>query len=322
MPSWPYTNQAIDLSQYTRLFGRMQDSGVSGPLGTTDLRATADGSGMAVTVAPGFAVIRGHAYYSTDPQALTVGASTATARIDSVVLRLNPALPDATKVVVAIKPGAATPPAMVQTETGIYEIELARITVPPSAVIIQANNVQDFRQYLGVNVRAWFTETRPVGALGVLGWNESLKLWEGWTGTAWAPIAPAITFTTLPGKPATYPPTIGAGADQAVAGNDPRLTNSRPPNAHNHDAQDITLFGTTPIVTWCQNTFVDKNDARLTNSRTPLVHDMNVYHSGILTIDKGGTGGNTATSALNALGIFVQSSQPAYAPGRVWIKIP
>lgn len=34
------------------------------------------------------------------------------------------------------------------------------------------------------------------------------------------------------GKPATFPPTIGTGAAEAVAGNDSRLTNARTPSAH------------------------------------------------------------------------------------------
>lgn len=44
--------------------------------------------------------------------------------------------------------------------------------------------------------------------------------------------------------------------------------------------------------------------------------------SGTLPVSKGGTGQTTTTAALNALGIYVQSSAPSYAPGRVWIKIP
>jgi hypothetical protein len=36
----------------------------------------------------------------------------------------------------------------------------------------------------------------------------------------------------LPDYPATFPPAIGSAANQAVAGNDPRLTNSRTPTAH------------------------------------------------------------------------------------------
>lgn len=43
------------------------------------------------------------------------------------------------------------------------------------------------------------------------------------------PPAPNTNWELLPGKPATFPPVIGAGATQAVAGNDPRLSDARPP---------------------------------------------------------------------------------------------
>ena len=44
--------------------------------------------------------------------------------------------------------------------------------------------------------------------------------------------------------------------------------------------------------------------------------------SGVLPISKGGTGQVTSETALNALGIYVSSAQPAYALNRVWIKVP
>jgi len=44
--------------------------------------------------------------------------------------------------------------------------------------------------------------------------------------------------------------------------------------------------------------------------------------TGVLPISKGGTGKNTALEALNALGIYIQAAQPAYALNRVWIKTP
>ena len=39
-------------------------------------------------------------------------------------------------------------------------------------------------------------------------------------------------------------------------------------------------------------------------------------------VNRGGTGATTATQALKNLGIYVQSSAPSHANGRVWIKIP
>lgn len=39
-------------------------------------------------------------------------------------------------------------------------------------------------------------------------------------------------------------------------------------------------------------------------------------------INRGGTGANNAAQALRNLGIYVQSTNPGHANGRVWIKIP
>ena len=41
--------------------------------------------------------------------------------------------------------------------------------------------------------------------------------------------APNTTWELLPGKPSVFPPIIGNESDEAVAGNDPRLTDSRTP---------------------------------------------------------------------------------------------
>jgi hypothetical protein len=39
-------------------------------------------------------------------------------------------------------------------------------------------------------------------------------------------------------------------------------------------------------------------------------------------INRGGTGADNATQALRNLGVYVQSTDPGHANGRVWIKIP
>ncbi len=40
------------------------------------------------------------------------------------------------------------------------------------------------------------------------------------------------------------------------------------------------------------------------------------------SVGRGGTGATTASQALKNLGIYVQSTDPGHANGRVWIKIP
>lgn len=39
-------------------------------------------------------------------------------------------------------------------------------------------------------------------------------------------------------------------------------------------------------------------------------------------VSRGGTGANNAQQALRNLGIYVQSSDPGHANGRIWIKTP
>ena len=44
----------------------------------------------------------------------------------------------------------------------------------------------------------------------------------------------SVAWADITGKPSTFAPIIGSGSDQAVAGNDSRLTDARTPTAHTH----------------------------------------------------------------------------------------
>lgn len=66
------------------------------------------------------------------------------------------------------------------------------------------------------------------------------------------------------------PPIIGPGATQAVAGNDPRLTDARTPTAHavsheNGGTDEITVLGLSGL---------------LADDQTPLTHDILTKHNG------------------------------------------
>ena len=50
----------------------------------------------------------------------------------------------------------------------------------------------------------------------------------------------SVAWADITGKPATFAPIIGSGSDQAVAGNDSRLTDARSPTAHTHAVSDVT----------------------------------------------------------------------------------
>jgi hypothetical protein len=75
----------------------------------------------------------------------------------------------------------------------------------------------------------------------------------GWKKLTWAGIkttlkgyfdtlyqAAGVSWTTLAGKPATFPPTIGTTGTTAVAGNDARLADARTPTEHTQAISSIT----------------------------------------------------------------------------------
>ncbi len=71
-------------------------------------------------------------------------------------------------------------------------------------------------------------------------WLASLV---GATGQTGQPGQPGTTdWNGITNKPATFAPIIGSGAAQAVAGNDSRLTDARPPNPHTHAESDVTAL--------------------------------------------------------------------------------
>lgn len=52
--------------------------------------------------------------------------------------------------------------------------------------------------------------------------------------------AGAPSWDDLAGKPDTFPPVIGSGGTDAVAGNDPRLTDARTPTSHAHPVSQVS----------------------------------------------------------------------------------
>lgn len=84
--------------------------------------------------------------------------------------------------------------------------------------------------------------------------------------------AGTTSWAGITGTPSTFPPTIGATSSTAVAGDDARLTNARPPTAHTHAAADIAS-GTLDVarlpVGSSASTVCAGNDGRLSDTRTP-----------------------------------------------------
>lgn len=192
MTSWPYVAQDTTDIEYGRLFREMAGSdGMAGSFGDNVLKVTGDGSaGRNVKMATGAAVLRGYMFYSTAIESLPVAAPSAAARMDLACLELNLSAPlVANRILPKILQGTSgslTPPALTQTETGIYQIGLSTIQVDPGVSVITADKVTDVRSWMDQKVGAWTTNRRPVSPRKYkLGFNETLGVWEYYDGTNW-----------------------------------------------------------------------------------------------------------------------------------------
>lgn len=269
--AWPFETDDTTEVQFARLMDALQESGV-----VTGLTLTA-GAGMSVNVATGAILIQGLYVESTAVENVAVAAAHATQRRkDYLVVRRNFTTNAATIVAITGTPtgGGGTLPTL-QQDDSIWEHPIGVITVPAAATNLVSDNISERRATLS---RGWLvyrnTDERPTPTRVAFGVNITSKQIELFDGTDWGAIQ--ITWSNVTGKPSTYPPTIGAGAGDAVAG----------------------------------------NDIRLSDRREPLVHDINSgsYHSGNLAVSKGGTGGATPAAArdnLEALGGVVQTAATA-----------
>lgn len=197
--SWPFDNADTTEGQFSQLFRRLQNSGVSGSPATTDVKVTGDSTGMNVKVAAGYAIVRGHAYYNSSQVTLTIGTASASPRIDSVVLRLDPTANTIVLAVVAGTPAASpVAPTLTQTDEGTYELAIAQVAVGASVSTISAGNVTDVRPFLGTQFGRWTTATRPTSPLvGTAGFNTTTATPEYWDGSAWVSFTPAVTASMI-----------------------------------------------------------------------------------------------------------------------------
>ncbi|WMI34749.1 minor tail protein [Streptomyces phage Marav] len=235
--SYPFDGQPVSEGQYSYLFRELAShSGIADQVGGSGFAVVGDGSGMNVKVNPGFAVVRGHAVQSTATETVTIAAASAATRYDRVVLRLDPTANNITLAVVQGTSGGGVP-ALTQTDTGIYEFPLATVTIPVGAATISAGNVTGEREFLGNSVGGWTTATRPKNPrTGRLGLNTSTNRWEFWDGTKWADLAPTITWQTIEGAPASFPPAEHTHPWDQVTGKPATF----PPSSHNHDWDQVT----------------------------------------------------------------------------------
>ena len=120
--SWPFENIDTSETQYSLLFRNVGEGVI--PARGLELLAFADSTGMTTKVKTGDALVRGHYYNSTAETSLTISAANASlARIDRVVLRLDPS---ANTIILAVLEGVAdaspSPAALTQTECSMTAV--------------------------------------------------------------------------------------------------------------------------------------------------------------------------------------------------------
>jgi hypothetical protein len=152
---WPFANIDTTTTQFSQ-WSRNIGEGVKGSFNTTDLKVTAPGTGMTVSVAAGQALVRGHYYYNTSAATLNISTANATnPRIDAIVINLDPSVNSAVLTVVAGTPAASpVAPTLTQTDAAVYQFLLATVLVPAAASTIASGNVTDARTFLG---QGWFS---------------------------------------------------------------------------------------------------------------------------------------------------------------------
>ena len=187
--SFPFEGIDTTETQFSQ-WARHFNSGVNDEPTGTALEVSA-GTGLAVDVEAGQAMVRGHYYVSTATESLALATADATNdRIDLVVLKLDPV---ANSIVLNVKTGtpAGSPsaPALVQTDAGVFEQPLAEVLVPATAGV--PGTIADAREFMGTRLGSWATAGRPLPAGRVLfGFNTttgSIEFYNTNT-SAWTPV--------------------------------------------------------------------------------------------------------------------------------------
>ena len=187
--SFPFENIDTTETQFSQ-WARNFNSGVDDVPTGTALEVSA-GTGLAVDVEAGEAMVRGHYYISDATESLALATADATNdRLDTVVLRLDPS---ANSIILAVKTGtpAGSPsaPALVQTDAGIYEQPLADVLVPATSGV--PTTITDRREFQGTRLGSWTTTGRPTPAGRVLfGFNTTTGAVEYYDTnlSAWTPV--------------------------------------------------------------------------------------------------------------------------------------
>jgi hypothetical protein len=182
--SGPFTSSSIATEyQWSRLARAWGLDGVlADDVAGTDLKVTGSGTST-VTVAAGEAFVNGF-YYSLTGGSLAVNvtsnATGGTARVDRVVLRLDPT---ADAIHPVYKTGGTSAPALTQDPAGIWEVPLAQCTIAAGASVVTGVNVVDQRWLTGKPVVQGIAGQRRPSRKGLL-LVEGNDIYMG-DGSAW-----------------------------------------------------------------------------------------------------------------------------------------
>lgn len=152
--SWPFhdgtSGTPVLEDQWSKMARTWSQSGVVSY--GNNLGPYSDSDGRQVKVPTGRAIVRGHYYENASPTKVLAIAANASGnpRIDRVVLRLDPSANSVTLAVLQGTPaGSPSAPALTQTDVGVFEISLARVTVANGATNIVPADVIDERTFIG-----------------------------------------------------------------------------------------------------------------------------------------------------------------------------
>ena len=213
--SWPFHNGSTGTpvleDQWSIMARQWAASGVVGSPGDLQLQVWANSAGRQVYVRAGRASVRGHWLLNDADATITIAAnSSGNPRIDRIVARLDPA---ANSVTLAVKQGSPSgspsAPALTQTDTGMWELTLAKVTVANGAVSIAAGDVTDERVYAPPPAMLATSARRPVNPVtDQIILEADTGLWKRWTGSAWVDTA-AIDTTARATANAALPKAGG-----------------------------------------------------------------------------------------------------------------
>jgi len=143
--SWPFEDIDTTETQFS-LWARNLGQGVIKDR-ANELEVFGDSSGLNVKIKTGEALLRGHFYSSNAEETLTIQtANLVNPRVDLVILKLDPSENSILLSVLTGTPNAVPePPALTQTDDGIYEIALASVYVGPGVAGIAPADVTDIR---------------------------------------------------------------------------------------------------------------------------------------------------------------------------------